>query len=504
MMGRLDGPRPAVTDAVAGASVAMVLIPQSLAYAKLAGLPPHIGLFASAFPVIAFSLFASSPFLQTGPTAVISLLTFASLPDVDPVELPKLAALLALMVGAFRFVLGFARLGVLVRLIALPVVTGFTSGAAILILASQVPRSVGLEAGDAGVLSEALSALGSPADWAWDALLLSALTIVLFLSSRRIHPLFPGVLVAVLVGVVWERTIDYSGPVVDSVPEGLPPFSGDLPWGETPTLAIGALVIALVGFAEPVSIARTFANETGQRWNANREFMASGFANAVSAIAGGYPVGGSFSRSSINKLAGATTRWSGGFTGLIVLAFLPFASVLEPLPQSVLGAIVFAAALSLVKPRRLLRLWRRSREQALLAWLVFGATLLSAPRVERAVLLGVALTIVLHAWKRLHVERIEDTETITLVPDGLLWLGTDDIFERAVTEAADGRRDVVIDFRHSPFVDDPAIQAMRAAALDLRGSGRRLSWCNEPEGTQRMLAAVGLGAGVTANDSSRD
>ena len=124
MMGKLDFPRPTVTDAVAGASVAMVLIPQSSAYAKLAGLPPHIGLFASAFPVIAFSLCASSPFLQTGPTAVISLLTFASLPDVDPVELPKLAALLALMVGVFRFALGFARLGVLVRLIALPVVTG--------------------------------------------------------------------------------------------------------------------------------------------------------------------------------------------------------------------------------------------------------------------------------------------------------------------------------------------------------------------------------------------
>ena len=114
-------------------------------------------------------------------------------------------------------------------------------------------------------------------------------------------------------------------------------------------------------------------------------------------------------------------------------------------------------------------------------------------------LLGVALTVGLHLWKRLHVERIVAPNTVTLVPDGLLWLGTDEIFERAVTEAADGSRDVVIDFRHSPFVDDPAIQAMRAAALGLRGSGHRLSWCNEPEGTQRMLAAVDLGTGVRAN-----
>lgn len=479
----------------------MVLIPQSLAYAELAGLPPYIGLFASAFPLLAFALLASSPFLQTGPTAVMSLLTFAALPDLAADELPKLAALLALMVGLFRLLLGLARVGVLVRLIALPVVTGFTSGAAILIISSQLPRSLGVVAGDRGVIVEALEAVRSPADWRWDAIALSAMTIGLFLGGRRFHPLFPGVLVAVVAGITWSRAFGYDGPIVDSVPEGLPPFGLDLPWGEAGGLLLGALVIALIGFAEPVSIARTFANETGQSWDANREFMASGFANTMAAVAGGYPVGGSFSRSSINKLAGATTRWAGGVTGLMVLAFLPFASVLEPLPRSVLGAIVLGAVLSLVKPRRLAGLWTRSREQAALAWIVFGATLATAPRVERAVLLGVALTVALHGWKRLQVERIEGEHEITLVPRGIFWLGTDAIFERAVAEAADGTRNVTIDFAHSPFVDDPAIQTMRSAAFALRARGRELTWRNEPDGTQRMLSAVDLGSGVVSTES---
>lgn len=490
-MPALDLPRPSVPDAVAGASVAMVLIPQSLAYAELASLPPYIGLFAAAFPLLIFSLFASSSFLQTGPTAVMSLLTFAALPAVDPAELPKLAALLALMVGVFRFIFGLARIGVAVRLIALPVITGFTSGAAILIIGSQLPRSLGVSTGDGGVIPEALDALSRPGDWSVSAIVVSILTIIMFLGGRKLHPLFPGVLIAVIVGIVWSRATNYSGSIVGDVPEGLPPFSLDLPWGEIPTLLIGALVIALIGFAEPVSIARTFANETGQTWNANREFIASGLANAMSAFAGGYPVGGSFSRSSVNKLAGARTRWSGGITGLIVLAFLPFAGALEPLPRAVLSAIVLGAASSLVKPKRLAMLWDRSREQALIAWATFAATLLFSPRVERAVLLGVLLTVGLHFLRRFEFERSEEAGTVTVTPTGIMWLGTDKEFDSGLDDAvASGASTVTIDFAKSPFLDDAAIQAMKRASATLTARGAQLTWINPPDGTERMLANV--------------
>lgn len=489
-MAGLDLPRPSVSDALAGASVALVLIPQSLAYAELANLPPYLGLFASAFPLLAFSLFASSPYLQTGPTAVVSLLTFSALPADDPTQLPKLAALLALMVGLFRFLFGVFRVGVAVRLIALPVVTGFTSGAAILIIGSQLPRSLGVVAGEDGVLPEAAQALTSPGDWNVHSIALALITITLFLGGRRLHPLFPGVLIAVIIGIGWSSTLDYTAATVSDVPEGLPPFSLDLPWEEIPTLLVGALVIALIGFAEPVSIARTFANETGTRWNANREFMASGVANIVSSFAGGYPVGGSFSRSSVNKLAGATTRWAGGVTGLVVLAFLPFAGVLEPLPRAVLGAIVLAAAWSLIKPKLLLGLWKRDAHQAVLAWIVFAATLVAAPRVERAVILGVVLTVGLHLWKGLAVHRSDAEYSTTLTPSGLLWIGTDDTFASSLAEAADGSRDVEIDFAQAPFIDDATIQAMRAAQESLAGSGRALSWVHAPASSDRMLSTL--------------
>lgn len=508
-MARLDLPRPRISDVLAGTSVALVLIPQSLAYAELAHLPAYIGLFASAFPLLAFSAVASSPYLQTGPTAVMSLLTFAALPEAEPAELPKLAALLALMVGGLRFIYGVARVGVAVRLIALPVVTGFTSGAAVLIIASQLPRALGVAAGSDGVIAEAISALGSPERWGPQAIVLSVITVVLFLGGRKLHPLFPGVLVAVIIGVVWSRATNYVGPTVHEVPEGFRAFSLDLPWNELPTLAVGALIISLIGFAEPVSIARTFANEEGQSWNANREFMASGLANTVAAIAGGYPVGGSFSRSSVNKLAGAQTRWAGGVTGLVVLAFLPFASILEPLPSAVLGAIVLGAAWSLVKPVRLIGLWRRDRYQAALAWIVFVATLIAAPRVERAILLGVLLTIGLHFWKGLSVDSHDDGGVgLRLMPHGLFWLGTDKRFDEAVelatAQASVEGRDLTIDYAAQPFLDDPAIQAMRSAGDKLSASGASLDWTNTPDGSERMLAALRAGRGGRADGSAEN
>jgi len=485
-------PRLVGTDVIAGASVAMVLIPQSLAYAELAQLPPYIGLFASSFPLLVFALLASSPYLQTGPVAVTSLLTIAALPEVAPTQLPAIAALMAFMVGVLRLTFGSLRLGHVVRLMSSPVVMGFTSGAAIVIMSSQLPKALGATPPDRGVLSEAAWSIGHPGDWSLAAVGLTVLTIALFLGGRRISPVFPGVLIAVVIGIVYSRNADYQGTKIDAIPEGLPPFSINLPWDQIPTLALGAVVIALIGFAEPASIARTFANETGERWNANQEMVASGVANFVASFCGAYPVGGSFSRSSINKLAGAKTRWSGGITGLIVLAFLPFASVLEPLPTAVLGAIVLGAASSLVKPARLLGLWRRSKTQALLAWSTTAAVLLFTPRVERAVLLGIALTFVVHVARKFTMAHTAQADgSVVVQPVGLMWMGTDADFEKGLRDAAQAsRRDVHIDFSRTPFLDDAAIDAMATVAGDLALNGRSLDWQDPPTGSERMLEGV--------------
>jgi len=390
--------RPVPADLLAGLSVAMVLVPQSMAYAELAGLPPHLGLFASALPPILAALFASSPYLQTGPVALTSLLTFGVLAagsaEVGTPDYVAMAALLAMLVGITRLLLGVLRLGVVTYLMRDPVVTGFTSAAAILILASQIPKALGVSAPDGGVLWQASWSLGHVDHWEIASVGVAATTALLVLAGRRVvHRLFPGALLAVAGGVVVSRITDYGGPVVGEVSTGLPDLSLDLPWGSTGSMLVGGVLIALVGFAEPASIARVFADEDRQRWSADREFVSQGVANIAASVSGAFPVGGSFSRSSLNRLAGAQTRWSGLVTGAAVLTFLPFTDVLAPLPRATLGGVVIAAVVGLVRPVALVSMVRRSPTDALVAWTTFVATLTMAPRVERGVLVGILLSL---------------------------------------------------------------------------------------------------------------
>ncbi|MEE3275554.1 MAG: SulP family inorganic anion transporter [Actinomycetota bacterium] len=393
-----------VADLLAGLSVALVLIPQSMAYAELAGLPPHVGLFASTLPLVVAALCASSPYLQTGPVAMTSLLTLGALTGLaqpGSADYVALAALLALVVGVTRLLLGVLRLGLVTYLMTDPVVAGFTSAAAILIMCSQLPKALGVAAPDGGVLWRAGWSLGHPGDWEFMAILLAAVTLVLLLQrGRRIHRFFPSALVAMTGGILYAEVTDYAGPTVGEVPTGLPSIGLDLPWDQLGSVVVAGVVIALVGFAEAASISRVFATEERQRWSADREFISQGLANVAGAVAGAFPVGGSFSRSSLNRLAGARTRWSGLVTGIVVLAFLPFADVLETLPRAVLGGVVIAAVLGLIQPRKLLGLARASTGDGVVTLGTFAATLALAPRVDRAVLVGIMLALAVRARRQ--------------------------------------------------------------------------------------------------------
>lgn len=493
----LDLPRPTVADALAGLSVALVLIPQSMAYAAIAGMPPYVGLFAAAFPLLVFALFASSPYLQTGPVALTSLLTFGALSSAgyakESPEWVAAGALLALGVGVLRLVLGAFRLGSVAYLVCEPVMIGFMSAAAIVIAASQLPKVFGVDPPDSDTLQEAWWALSRPGEWQVGALVLSAITLVLMLGGRQIHRLFPGVLVAVIVCLVYSTISDYEGLVVGTIPEGIPAFSLDLPWSDLPTLLVGAFVIALVGFAEPSAIARTFATADRIPWSASRELVSSGLANIASALTSAFPVGGSFSRSSVNRFAGAQTRFSGGVTGLIVLAFLPFASLLEQLPTAALGAIVFGAVYSLVRPVRLVRLWERSPTQAVLAWVTFAATLAFAPRVEFAVLLGVALTVVHHLVRPLRVDQGDADDVASIRPEGLLWIGSQKQLAqrlRAATDAHAGAEALSVDLGGQPAIDAAVVDALANEARHLDAQGTSMAWTNAPEGADELLKAA--------------
>lgn len=392
-------------DLFAGVTVALVLLPQALAYAEIAGVPPSVGLASAALPPLVAAFFASSPYLQTGPVALTSLLTFGALETMagtGTAEYVALAALLALIVGLVRLALGFARAGIVAYVMTDSTVLGFTSAAAILIIASQIPTMFGTTRGDRGVIPAAWDTVSDPSVWSSTSIVLALITIAVVVASPRIHPLFPGVLLAVIAGVAWSQFIDYEGQTIGDLPGGFVSISLDLPWDRAGSLIIPGLIIALVGYAEPASISRTFAAQEKVPWNSTKELFSQGVANVASAFAGGFPVGGSFSRSAIGHLAGAKTVWAGGITGFIILVLQPVSPLLEPLPRSVLGAIVFASVFKLVKLGRMVSLVREDRLHSCVAWGTFIATLAVAPRVERGVIFGVGLAVLAFSYRHVR------------------------------------------------------------------------------------------------------
>jgi SulP family sulfate permease len=424
---------------VAGITVAVVLIPQSLAYSDVAAMPPISGLYAAAVPPLAAALFASSPYLQTGPVALTSLLTFGALAGRAPVgsdEYVQLGILLALVVGIVRLLIGLLRGGVIAHLMSEPMLMGFIPAGALLIVASQLPSALGVVVDpDDSVPAAALAAATGPGTWELAAVALTVGSIAAVLGARKIHPLFPGVLLVLIAGLVFSSLLGYSGATVGPIPAGLPPFTLDLPYGELPALLIPGAIIALVGFTEAASISRTYATRERTRWSANREFVSQGMANMAAGVSGGYPVGGSFSRSALNHSAGAVTRASGAITGITVLVFLPFAGILQPLPKAVLAAIVITAVLGLIRIRRMVTLWRVSRPQFAVAWTTFVLSLALAPNVERAVVAGVVLALAVHLLREMSV-RIETKvvgDTLEVRPTGVVWFATaKDLEERLI------------------------------------------------------------------------
>ncbi|HLF41282.1 MAG TPA: SulP family inorganic anion transporter, partial [Acidimicrobiia bacterium] len=234
-------------DLIGGVSAAFVLIPQALAYAVLAGMPPERGLHVAAVAPVAAAFFASSPYLGTGPTAITSLLTFGALAALARPGSPDylaLAALLALLAGTARVILGLMRLGLLSYLISRPVLTGFTTGASVVITASQIPTVLDVPTDETNPFVGAFEALTRPGDWRLSALAIAVVAAVALEGGRRIHRLFPGVLLAVVVGIVWSSAAGYDGAVVGAITGGFPTFSLDLPWDSVGHLVAPALVIA--------------------------------------------------------------------------------------------------------------------------------------------------------------------------------------------------------------------------------------------------------------------
>lgn len=475
---RLRALRPPFDDIVAGVTVALVLVPQAVAYASLAGLPPVTGLVAATLPLLAAAALGSSPILQTGPTALTALLTLGVLASSFVPGTPSFvqaAALLALLVGVARMLAGFFGIGGIAYFMSLPVLRGFTSGAALLIVATQVADAFGVNAQGMNVWRGVWATFTNPGSWNWVALALAAGTFLLLRGLRRASPLLPGALFAVAIGIAVSHLFGNPVPVLGPIATAFPLPTLDLPWQHTGGLALGAAVIAIVGFAEPAAIARTFT-PPGKYWNADRELLAQGAANLVSGLFRGMPVGGSFSRSAVNQLAGGRTRLSGAVAGLAVIAFFPFAGMLSELPRAVLAGIVIAASTSLLQLRPLIELWRYAKLQATTALATFALTLVLAPRIDYAVVLGISLALFTHLYReaQLGVRVEREGAVVKIVLEGVLWFGSMQALEKTLIRleaSLGGVERVVLDVSRIGRIDFSSLMLINETSERLKRTG---------------------------------
>ncbi|MDF1856645.1 sulfate permease [Pseudooceanicola sp.] len=418
------------SDLVAAVIVTIMLIPQSLAYALLAGLPPEMGLYASILPLVAYAIFGTSRALAVGPVAVVSLMTAAAVGNIaDQGSIGYIAAAitLAFMSGLFLLLLGLFRLGFLANFLSHPVIAGFITASGLIIATSQLKHILGIKAEGNSLISLLLS-LGQNFDQTNVITLLIGASALAFLFWVRkgLKPLLlatgmrPG-LAAVLsrVGPVaavalstlatWGWALQERGvAIVGQVPQGLPPLTlpsldPDL-WGQ---LAMSAVLTSIIGFVESVSVAQTLAAKKRQRIVPDQELIGLGASNIAAAFSGGYPVTGGFARSVVNFDAGAETPAAGAFTAVgILLAALLLTPLLFFLPKAVLAATIIVAVLSLVDLSILSRTWSYSR----IDFAAVAATMLLTlgMGVEIGVSVGVGLSIGLFLYKtsRPHVAEV--------------------------------------------------------------------------------------------------
>jgi len=449
------------TDLIAGTTVALVLIPQSMAYAQLAGLPAYYGLYASFLPVIVASLWGSSAQLMTGPVAVVSLLTASTLAayvTIGSDEFIALAIMLAFLVGLVQFLLGLFQLGVIVNFLSHPVILGFTNAAALIIGLSQLNKIFGVDKPRSeSFVNDIWAVIMQIPQTHIPTLIMGVIAIAIMWGLKKYLPKIPGVLVAVVITTVASWLFNFSGQVVGEIPEGLPSLKmPELSWDMAMKLLPSAFVISLVGFMEAISIAKAIASKTKQNIDPNQELIGQGLANMVGSLGQSYPVSGSFSRSAVNFNAGAITGLSAVFTALIVLITLLFLTpLLYHLPQAVLAAVIMMAVFGLINFRAIKHAWQAHIHDGLAAIVTFIATLAFAPHLDNGILLGAGMAIVLFLYRSmkprvailgrykdgtLHDIKVNpdlrtDEKILAIRYDGSLYFANVSFFEEAILEA---------------------------------------------------------------------
>ncbi len=396
-------------DLYAGLIVGLIVIPQSLAYAQLAGLPPVYGLYASILPVIIAVLFGSSSLLSTGPVAVLSILTSTTLaplatPGTDAYV--TYAIILALASGVFQVGLGLLKAGWLVNFLSHPVTFGFINGAGIIIIFSQLKTLFGLSIPNEAhyYLTVWNTILAIPYYANWTTVAIGAGSILSILIIKKINPKIPGMLIVLVVGTTlcWWFGFDVKtiGIIENPIPKlTIPEFHLAYLYD----LFLGIILITIIGFAETIAIAQSIATKTKEKINPDQELVGQGLANISSAFSGSYPVAGSFSRTALNYSNGAKTWMSSVFCALIIIiAITLFYNVLQYTPQVILAIIIITGVSSIINIKKIVNIFKINKYDGLAALITLLGTLVFAPDMEKGIFIGFIFSIGYFIYKNTH------------------------------------------------------------------------------------------------------
>ena len=497
-------------DLSAGLTVGVMLIPQGMAYAMIAGLPPIYGLYASTLPLILYAIFGTSRQLAVGPVAMVSLLTAAgvgAIAEMGTEQYIGLALTLALIVGVLQFLFGAFRLGFLINFLSHPVVSGFTSAAALIIGLSQLKHLLGVDLPRSHHIHEIIiSALERAAEINWTTVAIGMAGIALIIGLRRINRSLPGALVAVVMGILAVSLLDLTAmgvKIVGEIPSGLPSLS--MPVFDIESiralLPIG-LTIAFVGLMESMAVAKAIqAKHKNYKVRPNQELIALGVANLGAAFFQGYPVTGGFSRTAVNDQAGAKTGMASIISAiLIVLTLLFLTPLFHNLPNAILAAVIMVAVFGLIDYKEAVYLWRTNKSDLVVLLTTFFATL--GLGIEAGIIVGVALSIALVVYRtsRPHIatlgkipgsrfyrnverfDELEQREDVLIIrPDAQLYFANvnfiKDHLEEELAEKGDRLRAIIINGESMNNIDSSGIHMLNELLDELRADDIDLYFC---------------------------
>ena len=496
------------SDIVAGITVTILLVPQGMAYALIAGLPPIYGLYAALVPQIVYAFLGTSRKLAVGPVAMDSLLVAAGLSAlsiIDPNQYIEMAILLALLMGLIQFSLGLLKLGFIVSFLSKPVISGFTSGAAIIIGLSQMKHLIGVPIPQSNKLHVVVKAFfEAESTIHYPTLVIGIISILILMLIRKCNEKIPASLIVVILSISWiyfTGQIEKGVAVVGLIPEGLPSLKiPSLNWEIIQTLTPTALTLALVAYMEAISIAKAIEEKNkDHKINPNQELIALGASNIVGSFFQSYPTTGGFSRTAVNDQAGAKTGVSALVTAaLIALVLSFFTHWFYYLPKAVLSAIIMVAVFKLIDYKFAVRLYKTKREEFVVLILTFLLTLFIG--ITEGILLGITISLFLLVSRiskphyaflgrigktnyfknkdRFPEEVVDRRDLIIFRFDAQLFFGNIQYFKTIILNAVNKNSDIVkgfiINARAINYIDSTSTEQLTQIIKMLQNRGIRV------------------------------